>query len=253
MDAVDASYRLYKHGLAYRKDAPVNWCPSCNTVLANEQVHGGRHLRALRHARARDRNLTQWFFKITDYAEESARTDLDKIDWPEKTKQMQRNWIGKSTGGEVIFKIADSDGTKFAVFTTRADTLYGVTYVVLCARARRWWTPSPRPRSAQAVEEYKRICRAGASEIDRLSSTREKTGVFTGAYCDQPRQRPKGPDLTSPITSSPAYGTGAVMAVPAHDERDFEFATKYDLPIERVVGERRRRGRRAALHAAMTA
>ena len=219
--------QLYKKGLAYRKEAPVNWCPSCRTVLANEQAEGGRCERC--GSEVVRKNLTQWFFKITDYAEELL-TGLDALDWPEKTKNMQRNWIGKSTGCEIEF--ACENGEKLRVYTTRCDTVFGVTYVVLAPEhplARALTTPEQLP----AVEEY--IAQAAkANEIERLSSTREKTGVFTGSYCINPVNGKKIPVWLADYVLA-SYGTGAVMAVPAHDERDFAFATKYHLPIEKVI------------------
>ncbi len=219
--------QLYKKGLAYRKEAPVNWCTSCNTVLANEQVINGECERC--HTPVVRKNLTQWFFKITDYAERLL-ANLDGLDWPEKTKTMQRNWIGKSVGGEITFKI--EGGGEFTVFTTRADTLFGCTYAVLAPEhplTLRITTPEQR----KAVEDYI-DCAARASEIDRLSTTREKTGVFTGAYAINPVNNRRIPIYAADYVLA-TYGTGAVMAVPAHDERDFEFAAKYGLPIERVV------------------
>ena len=220
--------QLYKKGLAYRKAAPVNWCPQCNTVLANEQVVDGKCERC--HAPVTKKHLTQWFFKITDYAEELL-DDLDKIDWPEKTKLMQKNWIGKSVGGEVVFKLKDS-GEDFTVFTTRADTLHGCTYVVFSPE-HEMVDKITKPECKQAVEEYKAYA-ASASEIDRLATTREKTGVFTGSYAINPINGRVVPIWISDYVLA-SYGTGIVMAVPAHDTRDFEFATKYDLPIERVI------------------
>ena len=219
--------QLYKRGLAYRKEAPVNWCPSCQTVLANEQAEGGVCERC--GSQVVRKNLTQWFFKITDYAEELL-TGLDTLDWPEKTKNMQRNWIGKSTGCEIEFD-CDS-GDKLRVYTTRCDTVFGVTYVVLAPEhplARKLTTPEQMP----AVEEY--IAQtAKANEIERLSSTREKTGVFTGSYCTNPVNGKKIPVWLADYVLA-SYGTGAVMAVPAHDERDYAFATKYSLPIVKVI------------------
>lgn len=220
--------QLYKKGLAYRKAAPVNWCPQCNTVLANEQVVDGKCERC--HAPVTKKHLTQWFFKITDYAEELL-DDLDKIDWPEKTKLMQKNWIGKSVGGEVVFKLKDS-GEEFTVFTTRADTLHGCTYVVFSPE-HEMVDKITTPECKQAVEEYKAYA-AAASEIDRLATTREKTGVFTGSYAINPINGRVVPIWISDYVLA-SYGTGIVMAVPAHDTRDFEFATKYGLPIERVI------------------
>lgn len=219
--------QLYKKGLAYRKEAPVNWCPSCQTVLANEQAEGGKCERC--GTEVIRKNLTQWFFKITDYAEELL-TGLDPLDWPEKTKNMQRNWIGKSTGCEIEFE-CDS-GDKLRVFTTRCDTVFGVTYVVLAPEhplARKLTTPEQH----DAVEEYITQT-AKANEIERLSSTREKTGVFTGSYCTNPVNGKKIPIWLADYVLA-SYGTGAVMAVPAHDERDFAFATKYNLPIVKVI------------------
>ena len=219
--------QLYKHGLAYRKAAPVNWCPSCNTVLANEQVTDGVCERC--GTTVVRKNLTQWFLKITDYAEELLR-DLDKLDWPEKTKLMQKNWIGKSTGSEIEFTL--TTGETFKVFTTRADTLFGVSYVVL-APEHPLVDKITTPEQKSAVEEYKKYV-STATEIDRLSSTREKTGAFTGAYAVNPINNQKIPVWIADYVLF-SYGTGAVMGVPSHDERDFGFAQKYDLPITRVI------------------
>ena len=219
--------QLYKHGLAYRKAAPVNWCPSCNTVLANEQVTDGVCERC--GTTVVRKNLTQWFLKITDYAEELLR-DLDKLDWPEKTKLMQKNWIGKSTGSEIEFTL--TTGETFKVFTTRADTLFGVSYVVL-APEHPLVDKITTPEQKSAVEEYKKYV-STATEIDRLSSTREKTGAFTGAYAINPINNQKIPVWIADYVLF-SYGTGAVMGVPSHDERDFGFAQKYDLPITRVI------------------
>ena len=219
--------QLYKRGLAYRKEAPEHWCPSCNTVLANEQVKEGACDRC--GTEVVRKNLTQWFFKITEYAEELLM-GLDTLDWPEKTKSMQRNWIGKSTGCEIEFECESGD--KLRVYTTRCDTVYGVTYVVLAPEhplARKLTAPD----QAEAVEAY--IAETSkASEIDRLSSAREKTGVFTGSYCVNPVNGRKIPVYLGDYVLA-SYGTGAVMAVPAHDERDFEFATKYQLPVVQVI------------------
>ena len=219
--------QLYKNGLAYRKQAPVNWCEGCNTVLANEQVVDGGCERC--GTPVVRKNLTQWFFKITDYAERLLQ-NLDGLDWPEKTKMMQRNWIGKSTGGEITFAL--ENGESFTVFTTRADTLYGCTYAVLAPEHPLTLKIATDEQKA-AVEEYIAYA-ARASEIDRLSTTREKTGVFTGAYAINPVNGRRIPVYAADYVLA-TYGTGAVMAVPAHDERDFAFATKYGLPIERVV------------------
>lgn len=223
--------QLYHKGLAYRKQAPVNWCPSCNTVLANEQVVDGHCERC--DTEVTKKNLTQWFFKITEYAEELLEK-LDGLDWPEKTKMMQKNWIGKSIGGEIRFQIADQK-IDFAVFTTRADTLYGVTYVVL-APDHPLVEKVTKQEYKITVANYQEYARK-ASEIDRLSSTREKTGVFTGSYVINPINGRKIPLWIADYVLY-SYGTGAVMAVPAHDERDFEFAKKFDLPIECVIKDR---------------
>lgn len=220
--------KLYEKGLAYRKQAPVNWCNSCNTVLANEQVLDGECERC--GTQVVRKNLTQWFFKITDYAQELL-DGLDGLDWPAKTKQMQSNWIGRSEGARVTFAFADTDMT-FDVFTTRPDTLWGCTYVVLAPESEyvdRITTDEQRA----AVDEYRDMA-AKASEVDRLSATREKTGVFTGAYAVNPINGEKVPVYIADYVLA-TYGTGCVMAVPAHDERDFEFATKFGLPIKRVI------------------
>lgn len=220
--------QLYKKGLAYRKEAPVNWCPSCNTVLANEQAQGGVCERC--GSQVTHKNLNQWFFKITAYADELLDC-IDKLDWPEKTKLMQKNWIGRSYGGEVEFSVKDSD-VKFKVFTTRADTIFGVTYVVLAPESPLVDLVVTDEQKA-AVEEYKEKS-AKATEIDRMSSTREKTGVPTGAYAINPVNGEEVPILVADYVIA-SYGTGAVMGVAAHDERDFVFAQKLGLPIKRVI------------------
>lgn len=220
---------LYKNGLAYRKEAPVNWCPSCSTVLANEQVLDGKCERC--NSEVIKKNLTQWFFKITNYAEELLQ-GLENLDWPQKTIAMQKNWIGKSVGGEVEFAL--ENGESFRVFTTRADTLYGVSYVVL-APEHPLVDKLVTAEYKKAVSEYKESC-AKTSEIDRLSSTREKSGVFIGAYAINPINNEKVPIWIADYVLY-SYGTGAVMGVPSHDERDFAFAKKYNLPITRVIAE----------------
>lgn len=219
--------QLYKHGLAYRKEAPVNWCPSCNTVLANEQVVNGECERC--GSTVIRKNLTQWFFKITDYSEQLL-DGLNKLDWPEKTKLMQKNWIGKSFGSEIEFQL--TTGETFKVFTTRADTIYGVSYVVL-APEHPLVDKITTPEQKEAVENYKLEC-SKATEIDRLSTTREKSGVMTGAFAINPVNGNKVPVLIADYVLA-SYGTGAVMGVPSHDERDFAFAKKYGLPINRVI------------------
>ena len=223
--------KLYEKGLAYRKKAPVNWCPSCNTVLANEQVVDGACERCSTEVTKKD--LTQWFFKITEYGDELL-DKLDGLDWPEKTKSMQKHWIGRSYGAEVTFKVKDSD-LKFDVFTTRVDTLNGVTYVVL-APENKLVDELTLPEYKAAVEEYKEAA-AKQSEIERQSVSKEKTGVFTGSYAINPINGKIVPIWISDYVLA-TYGTGCVMAVPAHDERDFAFATKFNLPIERVITDK---------------
>ncbi len=220
--------QLFKKGLAYRKNAPVNWCPSCQTVLANEQVVEGTCERC--NTEVTRKNLTQWFFKITEYAQELLDC-LPGLDWPEKTKKIQTNWIGRSEGAEIEFKV-DGKDISFRVFTTRADTLYGVTYVVL-APENELVDKITTAEYRDGVEEYRNQVNK-VSEIDRLSTTREKTGVFTGAYAVHPLTGEKVQIWIADYVLA-GYGTGCVMAVPAHDERDFEFATKYGLKIKRVI------------------
>ncbi|WP_297638364.1 leucine--tRNA ligase [uncultured Clostridium sp.] len=220
--------KLYEKGLAYRKKAPVNWCPSCQTVLANEQVHDGCCERCDTEVTKKD--LTQWFFKITDYADELLEK-LDTLDWPEKTVAMQKHWIGKSTGAEVTFKVKDSD-LNFNVFTTRVDTLCGVDYVVL-APENPLVNEIVTTEQKDLVEEYVEMAKK-QSDIERQSITREKTGIFSGAYAIHPINGKEVPIWIGDYVLA-TYGTGAVMAVPAHDERDFAFAKKFNLPINRVI------------------
>ena len=219
--------KLYEKGLAYRKEAPVNWCPSCKTVLANEQVINGVCERC--NSTVVKKDLTQWFFKITNYAEELL-TGLKDLDWPEKTKLMQKNWIGKSTGGEIEFTCESGD--KFKVFTTRADTLFGVSYVVLAPE-------HPLVRKLTSKEQEKAVLdyieqTSKTNEIDRLSTTREKTGVYIGHNAINPINGKSVPIYAADYVLY-SYGTGAVMGVPSHDERDFAFAKKQNLPINRVI------------------
>ena len=224
--------QLYKKGLAYRKEALVNWCPSCETVLANEQVIQGECERC--GSVVLRKNMTQWFLKITDYAEELL-DGLDTIDWPEKTKLMQKNWIGKSTGCEIYFECETGD--TITVFTTRPDTVFGVNYVVLAPEHPLVEKlKAAHPENAEAIDAYVRYA-AEANDIDRLSTAREKTGVFTGAYATHPLTGKQVPIYLADYVLY-SYGTGAVMAVAAHDERDFAFATKYNLPITQVIQKR---------------
>ncbi len=219
--------KLYENGLAYRKEAPVNWCPSCNTVLANEQVQEGHCERC--GTQVVKKNLTQWFFRITNYAEELL-SGLNNLDWPEKTKAMQRNWIGKSLGGEVVFQAENGD--EFKVFTTRADTLFGVSYVVLAPEHPLVKKLVTKDRKAEVNKYIEKTSKT--EEIERLSTAREKTGVFIGAYAINPINGKKVPIYCADYVLY-SYGTGAVMGVPAHDERDYVFAKKYGLPINVVI------------------
>lgn len=226
---------LYRKGLAYRKEASVNWCPSCKTVLAREQVLVGNVCERCA-SEVTKRDLVQWFFKITEYADRLLE-GLGRIDWPEKTKAMQRNWIGRSEGAEIVFVIPE----KYAragrqvgvrVFTTRPDTLFGATYVVLAPEHPAVENITAPERRAD-VDAYRERARE-ISEIDRQSTVREKTGVFTGAYAVNPANGEEVPVWISDYILM-TYGTGAIMAVPAHDERDFEFAAKFGLPIVEVI------------------
>ena len=223
-------FQLYKKGLAYRKKAAVNWCPSCKTVLANEQVVDGLCERC--DSEVLQKDLEQWFFKITDYAERLLQGH-DKIDWPEKTIRMQKNWIGKSIGASIKFPLIDKEEA-IEVFTTRPDTVFGVTYMVL-APEHPMVDKLTTPDQKAAVEEYVLQTRK-TKEIERLSTEREKTGIFTGSYCINPVNNEKTPVWIADYVLY-TYGTGAVMAVPAHDERDFAFAIKYGLPIKQVISK----------------
>ena len=221
--------QLYKKGLAYRKEALVNWCPSCETVLANEQVVDGKCERCGEAVVRKD--MTQWFLKITDYAEELL-DGLSTLDWPEKTKLMQKNWIGKSTGCEVNFECETGDTV--TVFTTRPDTLFGVDYVVLAPEhplVKK--LKEAHPERAADIDAYVAYA-AAANDIDRLSTAREKTGTFSGAYVTHPLTGKKLPEYLADYVLY-SYGTGAVMAVAAHDERDYAFAKKYNLPVTQVI------------------
>ena len=220
--------QLFKRGLAYKKKAKVNYCPNCDTVLANEQVVGGACERCGTIPEARD--LEQWFFKITEYAERLL-TDLAELDeWPENVRKMQENWIGKSTGAEVIFRTESGD--EIPVFTTRPDTLWGATFMVLAPEHPLVETLTASEHQ-EDVNEY-RSQAARETEIDRLSTEREKTGVFTGGHAVNPVNGAKIPVWIADYVLM-TYGTGAIMAVPAHDERDFAFALKFGLPTLPVI------------------
>ncbi len=221
--------KMYEKGLAYRAKAPVDFCPKCNTTLAREQVWGeDRHCERCGTPVIK-KDLEQWFFRTTQYAEELLQ-DLDSIDWPERVKTMQRNWIGRSEGARVKFR--SKMGDTIEVFTTRPDTLWGATFMVLA--------PEHPLVDNLATDEYReRIAKyrkqaARQSEIERLSTEREKTGVFIGAYAVNPVNGAEIPIWIADYVMM-AYGTGAIMAVPAHDERDFQFAIKFGLPIVPVI------------------
>ena len=221
--------QMFKKGLAYEKEFPINWCPSCKTGLANEEVVNGCCERC--GTAVTKKNLRQWMLKITAYAERLLN-DLDKLDWPEKVKKMQSEWIGKSYGAEVDFPVEGRE-EKITVYTTRPDTLHGATFMVLApehALAKSLATDETR----EAVEKY--IFDASMkSNVDRLQD-KEKTGVFTGSYAVNPLNGAKVPIWLSDYVLAD-YGTGAIMCVPAHDDRDFEFATKFGIPIIQVIAK----------------
>ena len=221
--------QMFKKGLAYEKEFPINWCPSCKTGLANEEVVDGKCERC--GTPVTKKNLRQWMLKITAYADRLLN-DLDKLDWPEKVKKMQSDWIGKSYGAEVNFKVDGRDDT-IVVYTTRPDTLYGATFMVLSPEhelAKSLATDDRR----ESVEKYI-FDSSMKSNVDRMQS-KEKTGVFTGSYAINPLNGVKTPIWLSDYVLAD-YGTGAIMCVPAHDDRDFEFAKKFDLPIVQVIAK----------------
>ena len=220
--------KLYEKGLAYVDEVPVNWCPALGTVLSNEEVIDGKSERGGHPVERRP--MRQWVLKITDYAEKLL-ADLDILDWPESLKAMQRNWIGKSVGAEIDFKIEGTDKV-FTVFTTRADTVFGVSYCVLAPEHKLVEEIVTEGQKA-AVEEYLDIVKR-KSDLERTDLNKDKTGVFTGAYAINPVNGEKV-ELWIADYVLASYGTGAVMAVPAHDERDYEFATKFNLPIKAVI------------------
>ena len=220
--------KLYEKGLAYVDEVPVNWCPALGTVLSNEEVIDGKSERGGHPVERRP--MRQWVLKITDYAEKLL-ADLDILDWPESLKAMQRNWIGKSVGAEIDFKIEGTDKA-FTVFTTRADTVFGVSYCVLAPEHKLVEEIVTEGQKA-AVEEYLDIVKR-KSDLERTDLNKDKTGVFTGAYAINPVNGEKV-ELWIADYVLASYGTGAVMAVPAHDERDYEFATKFNLPIKAVI------------------
>ncbi|MGC8666991.1 MAG: leucine--tRNA ligase [Chthonomonadales bacterium] len=223
---------LYHRGLAYRAHGLINWCPSCKTGLANEEVKEGRCWRC--DTQVEKRSLPQWYFRITAYADRLLN-DLDKVDWPSGLKEMQRDWIGRSEGAEITFRLMsplpDGSATSLSVFTTRPDTLWGATFMVLAPEhplVSALTTTAQKP----GVDAYIRRSQA-ATEIERMSAERAKTGVFTGSYALNPVTGARIPIWIADYVLM-GYGTGAIMAVPAHDQRDFEFARKYGLPVELV-------------------
>ena len=220
--------KLYEAGLAYEDEVPVNWCPALGTVLANEEVIDGKSERG-GHPVYR-RPMKQWMLKITEYAEKLIE-DLDTIDWPESVKEMQRNWVGKSTGVTIQLDVKDSD-LKFEVYTTRADTLFGMSYVVASPELDTIWeivTDEQKEKVQAYVEESSQ-----KSELERTDLSKEKTGVFSGSYAINPANGKEVPIWIGDYVLA-SYGTGIVMAVPGHDQRDYEFARTFDLPIIEVI------------------
>ncbi|MBB6455428.1 leucyl-tRNA synthetase [Salirhabdus euzebyi] len=220
--------KLYEKGLAYVDEVPVNWCPALGTVLANEEVIDGKSERG-GHPVVR-KPMRQWMLKITAYADRLLE-DLEELDWPESIKDMQRNWVGKSEGAQITFKIKDTDYS-FEAFTTRPDTLFGATYAVL-APEHQLVKKIVTDEQKETVEKYLKQIET-KSDLERTDLAKDKTGVFTGAYAINPINGEKMPIWIADYVLM-SYGTGAIMAVPAHDERDYEFAKKFDLPIVEVV------------------
>ena len=229
--------RLLEHDHAYRKLSPVDWCPSCNTTLAREQVWGDDRRCERCQTQVIKKNLEQWFFRTTDYAEELL--DFSKIDWPDKVRTLQTHWIGRSEGADVVFETVppeggrnDNGGDQLEVFTTRPDTLWGATFMVLAPEhplVEKLTTPDRRPEVEAYVEQAQR-----QSDIQREAADKEKTGVFTGGYAVNPVNGERVPVWIADYVLM-SYGTGAIMAVPAHDHRDFEFARKYGLEVRPVI------------------
>jgi leucyl-tRNA synthetase len=235
--------QFYKHGLAYRTKAPANWCPGCNTTLANEQVLANGTCERCGSVVIR-KEIDQWLLKITDYAEELL--NFSKIEWPDKTVTMQTNWIGRSEGAEIrFFTVIDGQREEIPVFTTRPDTIYGVTFFVL-APEHPWVEKLTTPVHKAEVEAYVNQARQ-MTEIERMSTEKEKTGVFTGGYVTNPINGERVPVWIADYVLM-GYGAGAIMGVPAHDQRDFEFARKFGIHIREVIrpeGERPNRRRSA--------
>ena len=225
--------QLYKKGLAYESETPINWCPSCMTGLANEEVKEGKCERC--HSPVTHKTIRQWILKITDYADKLDK-DLEGLDWPESVKAMQHNWIGKSTGAEVTFTVADKDGKptedKLTVYTTRCDTLFGATYMVVSPEHKIISKITTAEQEA-AVKAYQEEA-AKKSDLERTDLAKDKTGVFSGSYAINPVNGKLIPIWIADYVLI-SYGTGAIMAVPAHDDRDWEFAKKFNLPIIEVL------------------
>ncbi|WP_125766643.1 leucine--tRNA ligase [Lapidilactobacillus wuchangensis] len=221
--------QMYKKGLAYEAEVPVNWSPDLGTVVANEEVIDGKTERG--GFPVYRKPMRQWMLKITAYAERLLN-DLDLVDWPESIKDMQRNWIGRSEGAEVTFKVAAKDDPEFTVFTTRADTLFGAAYIVM-APEHDLIDQITTPEQSDAIKAYKDMV-SHKSDLERTDLNHDKTGAFTGAYAINPVNGEKLPIWISDYVLA-TYGTGAIMAVPAHDQRDFEFAQKFNLPIKPVI------------------
>ena len=225
--------QLYKKGLAYEAQTPINWCPSCLTGLANEEVKEGKCERC--GAQVTHKTIRQWILKITDYADRLDK-DLEGLDWPESVKAMQHNWIGKSTGAEVTFTIADKDGKptdkNLTVYTTRCDTLFGATYMVVSPE-HKIIPDITTTEQEEAVKKYQEEA-AKKSDLERTDLAKDKTGVFSGSYAINPVNKKLIPIWIADYVLI-SYGTGAIMAVPAHDERDWEFAKKFNLPVIEVL------------------
>lgn len=222
--------KLYEKGLAYMAEVPVNWCPALGTVLANEEVKDGKYVET--GDPVERRNMRQWMLKITAYAERLIQ-DLDELDWPEGVKEMQRNWIGKSYGAEITFSVKNTSES-FVVYTTRPDTLFGATYCVLSPEhplVLKITTPEQKQKVEHYIQEAK-----NKSDLARTDLAKEKTGVFTGAYAMNPANKQEIPIWIADYVLL-SYGTGAIMSVPAHDERDHEFALKFHLPIIQVIND----------------
>ncbi|MDY4525451.1 MAG: leucine--tRNA ligase [Treponema sp.] len=225
--------QLYKKGLAYEAQTPINWCPSCMTGLANEEVKEGKCERC--GSQVTHKTIRQWILKITEYADRLDK-DLECLDWPESVKAMQHNWIGKSTGAEVTFTVADKDGNptdkNLTVYTTRCDTLFGATYMVVSPE-HQIIDSITTPEQADAVKKYQEDA-AKKSDLERTDLAKDKTGVFSGSYAINPVNGKLIPIWIADYVLI-SYGTGAIMAVPAHDDRDWEFAKKFNLPIIEVL------------------